>query len=734
MKLRNKITGGLLCVFLLAIFLGGYSLFAVNRLNNMKYDLSFLMNLSYDAQNIVIAHHVWRYNILYSFKYDEDFTGGLDPGTCIFGLWYHASHPRLVDDERVEVILALIYPPHSAMHLQGAEALRLREEGLIDEAYEHVRYVVLPAGAESITHLTALSDLFDELVLAQSLAMDEIAGRTSLLVVVFLAASLFVFILLSLAITRSILKPIKHLTKLVSNVSQGKINVNIDMSKISKDEIGSLTKDTYGLTDVLKGMLDDLSATDHEYNKLGNVNYRVDPNKYHNSFREVIVSINNIMDSFEEEIDMAIDVLGKINEGDFDVHIANMPGKKDILPKSLTATLANLRKINESINYLAKSAAEGNLDVSINSEEFKGGWAELAESLNSFVKAVAEPFASFKISLDEMSEGIFVPSQENNKYKGVFEETRIAIDQAEHMTMGYIREIAYVLDKLAEGDLTVKFEREYLGDFAPIKTSLTSILDSLNNIMSDINHAAGKVAHESEQISESAKLLADGTARQTASIEELSSTLSIIHGKASEASTKAVNVNENTMRSQESALHGGVVVQSMADTMNKIMASNDNISKIIDVITSIAFQTNLLALNASVEAARAGEHGKGFSVVADEVRTLAGRSQQSASDTANIITEDNKHVKDGVKTVEEVVAAFETIANDIREISSHISLIAELSSEQLDSISMINSNVQEIVQVVSDTSETAMESAHASEELINLADMLRQKVAFFRLR
>ena len=181
-------------------------------------------------------------------------------------------------------------------------------------------------------------------------------------------------------------------------------------------------------------------------------------------------------------------------------------------------------------------------------------------------------------------------------------------------------------------------------------------------------------------------------------------------------------------------MHGGVVVQSMADTMNKIMVSNDNISKIIDVITSIAFQTNLLALNASVEAARAGEHGKGFSVVADEVRTLAGRSQQSASDTANIISEDNKHVQEGAKTVEEVVAAFETIANDIREISSQIFQISEITSEQLESISMINTNLQEIIQVVSDTSDTAMESSHTSEQLTNLADMLRQKVAFFRLR
>ena len=734
MKLRHRITGGLLCVFLLAVFLGGYSYFAIHRLNHLKGELSFLMHLSYEAQSHVTAHHVWRYNILYAFKFDEEFTGGLDPDRCVFGLWYHASSPRLVDDERVHGLLADIYQPHSDMHLQGAEALRLREQGYMEAAYIHLRDVVLPAGAQSINYLTALSTRFDELVMVQSDYMDEIVRRTNFIITISLAASFIVFIFLSLVITNSILNPIKRLAGLVSDISQGKTNVNFDKSKLSKDELGSLTLDAYHLADVLRGMLDDLSAVDREYNVVGNVNFRLDGEKYQNSFKDVILSINNIMDSFEEEIDIAIDTLGKINEGNFTVHLAKMPGKKDILPKSLAATLANLRKTLESIDYLAINAAEGNLKIKLNESDFKGDWAKLAGSLNSLVQAIAEPFASFKTSLDEMSHGIFIPSQEKNRYMGVFEETRLAIHKAEFMTLNYIEEIAYVLKKLAEGDLTVKFEREYLGDFAPIKEALTSILDSLNNTMTDISKAADHVAKESEHISASARLLADGTARQTASIEELSSTLTIIHGKATEASQSAATANESTSRSQESATKGGVVVKSMSETMNKIMVSNDNISKIIDVITSIAFQTNLLALNASVEAARAGEHGKGFSVVADEVRTLAGRSQQSASDTANIISEDNIHVKEGAKSVEEVVAAFETITNDIQEISSNISQIAEISKEQLDSISMINTNLQEIIQVVSDTSDTAMESSNASQELINLADMLRQKVGFFRLR
>jgi len=242
------------------------------------------------------------------------------------------------------------------------------------------------------------------------------------------------------------------------------------------------------------------------------------------------------------------------------------------------------------------------------------------------------------------------------------------------------------------------------------------------------------VAMGADQISNSAMNLAEGATRQTAAVEELSSSLTLIHEKANQASESATAANQSTIRSQQFAQQGGATIKSMSETMNKIKESSESISKIIDVITSIAFQTNLLALNASVEAARAGEHGKGFSVVADEVRILAGRSQQSASDTSGIIEEDTKNVEEGLKAAMEVVESFDTIVKNIGEISEVVSHIASISSEQLDSISTINASVSEITGVVTATSATAEESASASEELNSQAEMLRQKVAFFKLR
>jgi len=290
-----------------------------------------------------------------------------------------------------------------------------------------------------------------------------------------------------------------------------------------------------------------------------------------------------------------------------------------------------------------------------------------------------------------------------------------------------------MLDHIARGDLTVSIRREYVGVYTPIKSAVNSITEILNATMADIQGAVEQVASGAEQISTSSVRLADGAVRQSASIEELSNSLMLIHEKAAQASNDASSANDGTSRSKENTLQGKNAVQSMTDTMNKIKTSGEGITRIIDVISNISFQTNLLALNAAVEAAHAGEHGKGFVIVAEEVRSLAGRSQEATSDTAKIIAEDKQNVAEGIKAAREVVASFETIAGSIGEISSLVSHITDISDEQLKSLAAINTSVSEITNVVTDVSTLAEESASASQELSSQAEMLREKILFFKL-
>ena len=565
---------------------------------------------------------------------------------------------------------------------------------------------------------------------------DVVSGMNRLVtgLVIIGAVGVAAAVIALMFIGTQITKPVKRLVNLVSDVRNGKIQINADRNQLSHDEIGALTLDMYALVDVIRNLVDDLSKMEYEFNVVGDFEYRVDVEKYQNSFRDMIKGVHNIIDDQMNDIVGILGVLNQISAGDFNVPIKDMPGKKIVMPQILRAVTENLNNISVEIAGIIDAAVTGNFSVEIDSDKYSGDWALIISKLNGLVGAVKEPLYAIESALIEMQKGNFENAKIEGDYKGTFDIVKLALNDTAETTLAYIEEISDTLSAISKGDLTASVNRDYIGSYAPIKKALTVILESLNNTMSDIQAAVEQVAMGAHQISISAMHLAEGASKQSAAIEELSSSMTLIHDKASKASENATTANESTARSQEFAVQSGSIVKSMSDTMNMISSSNDNISKIIDVITGIAFQTNLLAINASVEAAHAGDQGKGFSVVAEEVRTLAGRSTQSASETAAIIEEDNKYVIEGVKAAAQVVESFETIASNIGEISDLISQINVVSTEQLGSISDVNASVSEITAVVTDTSATAEESAASAQELNSQAEMLRQKVAFFKLK
>ena len=572
-------------------------------------------------------------------------------------------------------------------------------------------------------------------VVAIELYLDDAlapAGRFVMVMVIFAIASVVVFAVVSIFIVRNRVKgPMAGLKSLVSNVTHGNLAFKRH-KKMYTDEMGQLTQDMYAMADVLDNIIQDLTNIDHEFNTLGDIDYRVDESKYENSFREVVEAVNRLQNAtFNDR--MALEaIFVELTQGNFDVAIDDRPGKKMRLRLSLRELTARLKEICETVTFFANSASEGQFDVSVNTSKFSGSWAELMNTLNGLMKAIEEPLCALENNVILMSRGDF--SDLEGEFTGHFKVLKEACNLTNKITKAYIDEIAHILGRMAQGDLTAGANQDYIGDYEPIKTALNEILDSLNVTMEGIQVATGQVVLGAQLISKSSMQLAEGSHRQTTAVENLSHAVSSVHEKAMQTRTNATQAQESTQRSQDSAVAGEGIVMSMAENMNKIKESNESVSNIINVITSIAFQTNLLALNASVEAARAGEHGKGFSVVADEVRTLAGRSQQSASDTSGIISENTNSVEEGARAATDVVQAFAAISANINEINSLVSQITDVSSEQLKSIATINESVEEISKVVIDNSAMAQESASAAEELNSQADVLREKVEFFRLR
>ena len=255
---------------------------------------------------------------------------------------------------------------------------------------------------------------------------------------------------------------------------------------------------------------------------------------------------------------------------------------------------------------------------------------------------------------------------------------------------GYISEISEILLEISNGNLKSQVDRDYMGDFAPIKDALNKILNSFNSTYYDLGVTAEQVSTGANEISSAAQSLSSGTTEQAGSLEQLSATINEVSNHVQKNADNASHAKSITENAEQALEYGKLSVNDLLQAIEEIRTSSDEITKIIKTIDEIAFQTNILSLNAAVEAARAGSAGKGFAVVADEVRNLANKSAEAAKNTTELIEGSVNAVENGTKIAGKTADLINRIVDTSTNINNLVSQIADASSEQATSIEQIN--------------------------------------------